>query len=64
MKNLSLNSVKAYLTRDEMRTVSGGSGIGFGCLGSCKECSSNGQCCSTVCAGDQPLCGGGKRCLR
>ena len=63
MKKISLKDVKNGLKRDEMRMILGG-GCGQGCIEACKSCSVNSDCCSTVCAQDQPGCGGGKRCLK
>lgn len=63
MKTLNLRTVNEFLSRDQMRTIMGGTEQ-YGCKGSCKACVVNSDCCVGVCAGDQPLCGGGKRCLR
>lgn len=64
MKTISLKAVQNGLSRDEMRAVKGGCGIGGSCKTSCAQCNSNSECCSGVCSGDQPGCGGGNRCLR
>ena len=58
------------LSRREMKHVVAGlaefedGGEGGKCKTGCESCTYNSECCSTVCASNQPGCGGGDRCLR
>lgn len=63
LEKMSLENLKK-LSRREMRSVMAGSGSGGTCKTACKSCTYNSECCSTVCASDQPGCGGGKKCLK
>jgi hypothetical protein len=56
------------LSRREMKHVVAGllapEDGGSTCKVACTSCSKNSECCSTVCAGNQPGCGGGNKCLK
>jgi len=65
MRNLQNLKGASILSKKEQVHIFGGDQVfDGGCLGSCAPCKKNGDCCSTVCAVDQPGCGGGKKCLR
>ena len=59
MNKINLKSVKEYLSRDEMRSISGGCGYR-----KCKRCKVNSDCPGSTCASNIPYCSNGlKRCL-
>ncbi|MCB0743418.1 MAG: hypothetical protein KDC67_05905 [Ignavibacteriae bacterium] len=50
MKKLNLKFAKDYLSRDEMRQITGGSGGSGGCWCSCPGCHTGGYCLPAGCA--------------
>lgn len=69
-ENFNVFLMSNKLSRREMKHVVAGltafedGGEGGKCKAACESCSKNSDCCSTVCAGDQPGCGGGNKCLK
>lgn len=69
-ENFNALLMSSKLSRREMKHVVAGlaefedEGGGGKCKANCKSCSTNSECCSTVCANNQPGCGGGWKCLR
>lgn len=60
---ITLIKIKKALSRDEMRKISGGCGIGGGCNKGCETCNGNSDCCSGICASGVPNCPTGKKCF-